>query len=133
MNISILDIEDQLLITLALVDFESAKRILPEHPIFLDRKGGLVVSWVGGSCPTRSEGEMWGERYYFSARHGDWCLNIGEAPVFNPVMQLSGKDDTAGFMSDARVMRILRSAATMVGYLKMRGAWGTDADPSDEV
>lgn len=123
MDISKLDTRDQLLISLALVDFESAKRIMPEHPIFLGTEDGLAVDWVGGSCPTQSEGTVWGERYYFRARHGEWYLNIGGSAVFDPTLRLTGEDETAGFMEDESVLYILRGGAAIVGYLKEKGSW----------
>ena len=128
MDISRLDTRDQLLISLAMMDAEAAKRIIPDHPIFNGEPEGLVVDWVGGACPTQSEGTVSGVPYYFRARHGDWYLNVGEKSVFSPDFRMIGDDPSCGFMEDEDVMVILRAGARIVSYLKEKGAW---AEPGD--
>lgn len=129
MDISKLETRDQLLISLAMLDIEAARRIVPDHQIFTREDPPLAVSWVGGACPTQSEGEMSGEPYYFRARHGDWYLNIGGADIFKPVFRMTGDDPSCGFMEDDEVMPVLLTGARMVAYLKEAGAWaGTRAE-----
>lgn len=128
MDISKLDTRDQLLISLAIMDAEAAQRILPDHPIFTGGHEGLHVNWVGGACPTQSEGTISGVPYYFRARHGEWYLNVGEKSVFSPDFRMTGDDPSAGFMEDEDVMAILRRGARIVSYLKEKGAWPEPAE-----
>lgn len=123
MDMTKLSIEDQLIISLAAVDLDGAKRILPDHRIFTDEVKDLVVTWVGGACPTQSEGTMNGQPYYFRARHGNWDLHMGgKAHIFEPEMVISGNDPTVGWMEDGDVIEILRNGARIFSYLIEQGA-----------
>lgn len=84
---------------------------------------GLIVTYLGGACPTQAEGTMWGNPFYFRARHGYWDLTV-TVPDGDPilpadwdtdvVLHLEGEDPNQGWMEEAQVMPILREATATI-------------------
>ena len=112
-----LSLKDRLVLSLALLDWDEAKASAPDHPIFAEDDAPLRVDGIYGAFPTQADGEMSGVPFYFRARHGEWRLDFGEAPVRNPDMTMTGDDPSAGMMEDEDVMVILRRGAVLVRFL----------------
>lgn len=110
--------EDNLLIRLLLLDYEQARNTWPNHKVFTYDDDGLDVDYMGGACPTQSEGRIQGVPFYYRARHGSWSLSIGEDPVGNGEINLMGDDPHAGFVPDEDVMPVLLMGNSLVRYLK---------------
>lgn len=78
---------------------------------------GLIVTSLGGMCPTQAEGTMNGNPFYFRARHGEWTLDVTPHSI-DPVMprqgeallHMEGDDPTNGCMEEEAVMNILQEA-----------------------
>ena len=78
---------------------------------------GLIVTSIGGMCPTQAEGTINGNPFYFRARHGEWTLDV-PPPGTNPVrarsdealLQMEGDDPSLGVMEKQEVMDILQEA-----------------------
>lgn len=108
---------DQILLSLALVDWEKAEGIIPDHALFSAPATNLVITSCGGACPTQAMGEISGVPFYFRARHGFWTLGLGEDPVSRAELEMSGEDDTSGWMSDDEVRTHLNRAAKVIAFL----------------
>lgn len=78
---------------------------------------GLIVTSIGGMCPTQAYGTMNGSPFYFRARHGVWTLDV-TPPGVDPVaprqgealLSMDGDDPTHGWMDESDVMSILQQA-----------------------
>ena len=84
----------------------------------MSEETGLVVTSIGGMCPTQAEGTMNGNPFYFRARHGDWTLTVVK-PECDPVwldkkddvlLFQEGDDPTNGWMDESEVRVILQKA-----------------------
>ena len=78
----------------------------------------VVIETNGGACPTQAEGTINGIPFYFRARSGVWDFTIGSDPVGQQIhggadYDVSGDDDTYGWMKPAEVEAIIREHAAM--------------------
>lgn len=110
--------EDNLLIRLLMLDYEQARSIWPDHKVFSYDDEGLNINYMGGACPTQSEGQIQGVPFYYRARHGSWYLSIGADPVMDGEIKLVGDDPHAGFVPDEDVMPVLLMGNALMRYLK---------------
>ncbi len=83
---------------------------------------GLIVTSIGGMCPTQAVGTIGGNPFYFRARHGIWTLTVvkpGCDAVLpdnadDVVLYQDGDDPTHGWMDESAVRGILQTAAQAV-------------------
>lgn len=113
-----LPLSDKLLVSLALMDWEQARALNPEHALFGTDTVPLQVNKIYGAFPTQAEGQASGVPFYFRARHGAWTLDFGQDPIKAPELTLSGDDPSAGMMEDADVLIHLRRGARVIAFLR---------------
>lgn len=74
---------------------------------------GLVIRWLGGSCPVQGEGTVDGREWYFRARGQEWSFEVyssaeeseGNAPPLWWTWEDWGTWPDAGYMPDDEARR----------------------------
>lgn len=114
--------EDVIFVRLLMLDYPQAQEAWPDHEVFKGDEDGLVIDYMGGACPTQSEGTIQGIPFYYRARHGSWSLGIGQDPVSNGDINLFGDDPHVGWVPDEDVKAVLIIGNSLVRYLDQKGA-----------
>ena len=74
----------------------------------------LYISSIGGYCPCQATGAIYGNPFYFRARHGEWTIEIarpGEDPIGNPsLFYLAGDDPDNGYMDNPQALYFIGTA-----------------------
>lgn len=78
-----------------------------------DESTGLVIRWLGGSCPVQGEGTVDGREWYFRARGQHWSFEVysspeeseGNAPPLWWTVEEWGTWPDAGYMPEDEARR----------------------------